>query len=59
MCDQLKEKLMPEAWINGYILDDTGRFERDFQRRFVSWWYAIDIIDNTDAMGVLCMGGEL
>lgn len=50
---------MPEAWINGYIWDDTGRFDRDFQRGFVSWWYAIDIIDNTDAMGVLCMGGEL
>ena len=50
---------MPEAWINGYILDDTGRFRWDFQRGFVSWWYVIDIQDGTDAMGVLCMGGEL
>jgi len=50
---------MPEAWIKGYISDCTGRFERDFQRGFVSWWFTINIEDGADAMGVLCMGGEL
>lgn len=50
---------MPEAWIKGYISDQGDRFGRDFQRRFVSWWYTVNIEDGTDAMGVLCMGGEL
>lgn len=50
---------MPEAWIKGYIHDCGDRFQRDFQPGFVSWWYKIDIKDGADAMGVLCMGGEL
>ena len=55
MCVQPKEKLMPEAWIKRVINSNVWIFHA----AFVSEWVNCLVADDVDAMGVMCMGGEL
>lgn len=50
---------MPEAWINGIIQGTMAPGLQVFQSQFVAMWITFPVANSTDAMGVMCMGGEL